>query len=55
MYSPVPNNRGEGGLNKTGEPRGNLNINKQGIQIKEGGDLKNVLGQKWQPVITNYG
>ena len=32
----------------------NLNINKRGVQIKRGG-LKNVLGQKWQPVITNYG
>ena len=51
---------GEGGLNKR-EGRGptdNLNINKRGgIQIKKrgGGEgLKNVLGQKWQPVIPNY-
>ena len=42
FYSPVPNNRGEG-------PADNLTIKKSG----EGG-LKNVLGQKWQPVITNY-
>ena len=27
-----------------------------GFQIKKGGGgLKNVVGQKWQPVITNYG
>ena len=24
------------------------------VQIKRG-DLKNVIGQKWQPVVTNYG
>ena len=49
-YSLVPNNRkrkGEG-LNKRMEgresPTDNLNINKRG------GGLKNVLGQKWQPV-----
>ena len=35
-------------------PTDNLNINKWGVQIKKRG-LKNVLGQKWQPVITNYG
>ena len=38
--------------------RDNLNINtRREDQIKKkggGGDLKNVLGQKWQPVITNY-
>ena len=34
-------------------PTDNLNINKWGVQIKKRG-LKNVLGQKWQPVITNY-
>ena len=38
-----------GGLND------NLNINERRVQIKGGGGLKNVLGQKWQPVITNYG
>ena len=44
-----------GGLNKRGgSPTDNLNINKRGIQIKSGG-LKNVIGQKRQPVITNYG
>ena len=33
----------------------NLNINKrEGVQIK-GGRLKNVVGQKWKPVITNNG
>ena len=36
------------------DPTDNLNINKQGVQIK-GGALKNVLGQKWQPVIISYG
>ena len=33
----------------------NLNINERRVQIKGGGGLKNVLGEKWQPVITNYG
>ena len=55
IYSPVPNNRGG--------PTDNLNINKRGVQIKRvgggqgevGGCLKIVLGQKWQPVTTNYG
>ena len=50
MYSPVLNNRGKGGLNKTGEPRGNLNINKRGIQIKEGGSEK----CSWSKVATRY-
>ena len=27
----------------------------EGVPNKRGGGLKNVLGQKWQPVITNYG
>ena len=53
MYSLVPNNRG--GLNKRGGPTDNLNINTRGGGQIKGGDLKNVLGQKWQPVITNYG
>ena len=55
MYSSVPNNRGS--LNKRGGPPDNLNINKQGVSNKRrgGGGLKNFLGQKWQPVITNYG
>ena len=45
-----------GVLIKEGGPTDNLNINKQGVQRKMGGGgLKNVLGQKWQPVITNYG
>ena len=52
-YSPAPNNRGGGG------PTNNLNINIRGVQIKGGGGggagLKNVLDQKGQPVITNYG
>ena len=39
-----------GGLNKKEGPTDNLDMNKRG----EGG-LKNVLAQKWQPVITNYG
>ena len=39
-----------------GGPTDNLNINKREGAIKRGGGvLKNVLGQKWQPVITNYG
>ena len=33
----------------------NLNISKWGFQIKGGEGLKNILGQTWQPVITNYG
>ena len=37
------------GLNKRWGPTDNLNINKWGVQIKRGGGLKNVLGQKWQP------
>ena len=55
LYSAVLNNRGfviKGGLTD------NLNTNKwgEGGQIKGGGRcLKNVLSQKWQPVITNYG
>ena len=54
-YSPVPNNRGRGGLNKRGAPTDILNINKWGVHIKgRGGSLKNVLGQKLQPFITNY-
>ena len=34
-----------------------LNINKQGegFQNKRGGGLKIILGQKWEPVVTNYG
>ena len=50
-----------GGLNKRRSPTDNLNINKRGVQIKVcvgggGGEgLKNVLGQKWQPCITNEG
>ena len=32
-----------------------LYVNKRKVQIKGGIRLKNVLGQKWQPVITNYG
>ena len=42
---------GEGG------PKDNLNINKRGaVQIKGGGGgVKIDLGQKWQPVTTNYG
>ena len=32
------------GVSKRGVPRDNLNTS-----------LKNVLGQKWQPIITNYG
>ena len=50
QYSPVPNNRG---ILIKGEV---WQITK--ISIKErgggGGGLKNILGQKWQPVITNY-
>ena len=43
------------GLNKKGGgATDTLNINKQGGKIK-GGGLKIVLGQKWQPVTTNYG
>ena len=45
---------GGGDLNTREGPTDNLNINKRGVQIK-GGGLKNVLGQKWQPGITNYG
>ena len=37
-----------------GGPTDNLNINKRGGPNKRVG-LKNVLSQKWQPVITNYG
>ena len=57
MYSPVPNNSGGGGgLNKRGGgPTDDLNINKRGSPNKRGGGLKNALGQKWQPVMTNYG
>ena len=56
IYSAVPNNGGGRGLIKMGEGglTDNLNINKQGVQIREGG-LKIVLGQKWQHVTTNYG
>ena len=45
--------RGEGGLNKRDCLTDNLNINKQwGFQVRRGGEgLKNVLAQKWQPVI----
>ena len=56
-YFPVPNNRtggGGGGVRSRSRPTENLNINKQGVQIK-GGGLKNALDQNWQPVITNYG
>ena len=51
MYPPV---QIIGVLNKRGALTDNLNINKRGFQIK-GGGLKNVLSQKWQPIITNYG
>ena len=45
-----------GVLIKGGEATDNLNTNKRGVQINGGGGgLKNVIGQKWQPVITNYG
>ena len=44
----------KGGLNNTGGPTDNLNINKRGGPNKRGG-LKNVLGQKGQHVISNYG
>ena len=44
-----------GGVLIKGGPTENLNINKRGGPNKKGGSLKNVLGQKWQPVITNYG
>ena len=56
-YSPVPNNKGRGGLNKKGVPTDNLNINKRGrgVQIKGRGGLKIVFVQKWQPFTTNYG
>ena len=54
IYSPAPNNRGEGGVSTKGALTDNLNINKRGVQTK-GGGLKNVLGQKWQPVIANHG
>ena len=56
IYSPVPNNGGERGLIKMGMggPTDNPNINKRGVQIREGG-LKIVLGQMWQHVTTNYG
>ena len=37
------------------EATDNLNINKPGVQIKAGRGCENVVGQKWQPVITNYG
>ena len=53
MYSLVPNNRE--GLNKRGGSTDNLNINTWGGGQIKGGGLKNVLGQKWQPVISNYG
>ena len=52
QYSPVPNNRGD--LNKRGGLTDNLNINKRTGGGGRGGGLKNILGQKWQPVITNY-
>ena len=52
IYSPVPNNWGEGLLNKRwGYLTDNLNINKWGVQIR-GGDLKN-LGQMWQAITLN--
>ena len=40
-----------------GGPTDNLNINKPGSpnKVRRGGGLKNVLGQKWQPVISNHG
>ena len=49
-----------GVLIKREGPTDNLNINKRGggggeDPNKRRGDLKNVIGQKWQPVITNYG
>ena len=37
-----------GGGGEGGGPTDNQNINKRG-----GGCLKNVLGLKWQPVVTN--
>ena len=44
-----------GGLNKRRGPTDKLNINKLGGDPnKRGRDLNNVLGQKWQPVITNF-
>ena len=44
-----------GGLNKRRGPTDKLNINKLGGDPnKRGSDLNNVLGQKWQPVITNF-
>ena len=48
MYSLVPNNRE--GLNKRGGSTDNLNINTWGGGQIKGGGLKNVLGQKWQPL-----
>ena len=44
-----------GGLNKRRGPTDKLNTNKLGGDPnKRGRDLNNVLGQKWQPVITNF-
>ena len=59
MYSQVPNNKGDlnkmsKGVGGSGWATDNLNINKRGGSNKRR-DLKNVLGQKWQTVITNYG
>ena len=52
IYSPIPNNRGKGLLNKRwGYLTDNLNINKWGVQIR-GGDLKN-LGQMWHTITLN--
>ena len=49
-YSAVPNNEGGGGLTD------NQNINElEPGPNKKGWGLKNLLGRKWQPVITNYG
>ena len=43
---------------KGGGPTANLNINKRRVQIKGGGGggggMTIVLGQKWQPAISNY-
>ena len=49
LLTPVPKNRGVGGLNKREGLSDNLNINKQGVQIKVGevvDILKNVFQSK---------
>ena len=44
ILSPVPNNRNGGSREVPNK-----------MVVGGGGGLKNVLGQKWLPVITNYG